>query len=275
MYHSQYPWVELYSALLEYDGKDAHADILVPWVMCNPGERRWLAEFASRDGGHEAEASVEERCRLYAASRVTSILLLRFQEDRGYGGGYAGPPISPEGFRQFHESLGFRVPAPTPFHPFYHEIVGVEQAGSPEAPIEVAREAWPALMLGDMMYCRAGCIVSGGAAHVAKEIAEQSKMYWSFRRKDRPCEDLSHGWGSNSQWRTSLRRDYRSPAGFHFNVDGRESLNADAQDIDEIGRTAMLELLLHRCMTRTATDDADLYPYPYRFDQNDGAARNA
>ncbi|MFD0531918.1 hypothetical protein ACFQ1I_43790 [Kitasatospora arboriphila] len=49
----------------------------------------------------------------------------------------------------------------TPFHgggfdPFLHEIVEVEQADDPAAPIEVTEVLWPGLMLGELLFSRAG-----------------------------------------------------------------------------------------------------------------------
>jgi hypothetical protein len=260
MYGSQWPWVELYRTLHEYHGADAYADVLEQWPEQNADECRWLAEFSRRTGGCWSAATDEDLCRLYAAFRVASTLLLRFQVGRADGTDYPGPAISVEGYQRFHESLGFRVPQAAGFHPFFHEIVGVRQAAVAETPIEIVEQAWPPLMLGSMMFCRAGTIVSGGAAHVVKDVAERSKLYWTFRRKDRPYADQSHGWGSKSQWRTQLRRDYRSPRGFHYNVDAEESLDAATGSVDEIDVPAMIELVRNRCMIRTAVDDSDLYP---------------
>jgi hypothetical protein len=207
------------------------------------------------------EVEDEDLCRLYTAFRVASLLLLRFQTDRADD--YTGPSVTIEGYRLFHEALGFRVPEVVSFHPFFHEITGVEQAASAGAPVTVLRQAWPALMLGRMMFCRAGCVVAGGTAHVVKEIAEHSKLFWTFRRNDRPCEDQSHGWGSNSQWATALRRDYASPAGFRYNIDGKESLDGASGTLREIDAGMMREVVRNRCLVRTAADDSDFYPYRY------------
>jgi hypothetical protein len=263
MYDSQKPWVELYDALHECGGVDAYAEILEPWVERHGEERRWLLDFSRRTEVAWKAATPDELCRLYAAFQVTSTLLLRFQHGRADGNDYAGPEISAEGYRRFHEGMGFHVPEVAGFHPFYHEIVGVRQAGSPEMPVEVVERRWPALMLGRLMFCRAGCVVAGGSDHVVKEVAERSTLYWTVRRKDRPCHDLSHGWGSNSRWRTSLRRDYRTAAGFHYNVDAEESLGSAGDSVDGLGREVMRELVRNRCMIRTAVDDSDLYPYRY------------
>lgn len=265
MYGSQCRWVELFDSLHEYDGGDAYTDVLERWVPNHASETRWLADFPARTGACQTAATDEDLCRLYAAFRVASTLLLRFQAGRMDGADYSGPAISVEGYQLFHESLGFRVPEPVGFHPFFHEIVGVRQSPILDAPIAIVEQVWPPIMLGDLMFCRAGVVVSGGAAHVLKKVAERSKLHWTYRRRDRPCHDQSHGWGSNSQWRTALRRDYRAPSGFAYNIDAPESLNVAADAVEEIEVAAMIELVRNRCMVRTAVDDADLYPYRYSF----------
>ncbi|VTR95941.1 Uncharacterized protein OS=Rhodopirellula baltica SWK14 GN=RBSWK_04635 PE=4 SV=1 [Gemmata massiliana] len=264
MYDSQAPWVELYHALMDYDGVDAYTDLLEMWPDRHPEELHWLATFADRGERRAAEAD-EDLCRLYAASRVTSILLLRFQTGRADGTDYTGPPISVDGYQLFHEALGFRVPEATPFHPFFHEIIRVQPATTAGAPIEVVNYQWPPLMLGDMMYCRAGCVVTGGADHVVQDVAEHSRLYWAFRRKHRPYEDQSHRWGGNSQWRTRLRRDYQSPNGFRYNVDGEVSLNEATGVIEGVEVPAVIELVRHRCLICTNINGFDLYPYSYTY----------
>jgi hypothetical protein len=161
--------------------------------------------------------------------------------------------------------MGFRAPERPTFHPFFHEIIEVQQSPRPDDSIELVKEVWPALLLGNLMFCRAGCVVSGGTGHVVKGIAEHSRLYWTYRRKDRPCWDLSHGWGRNSQWRTQLRRDYQSPSGFHYNIDAKQSLNDAGNTIDGMDTGAMIELVRHRGLVRSSLDDSDLFPYLYSF----------
>jgi hypothetical protein len=75
---------------------------------------------------------------------------------------------------------------------------------------------------------------------------------------------LSMGWGSNSQWRTAFRRDYRQGDLFLYNVDGRASLDAGAShedDRDGLTFEERVELCRNRCILRTRKDDSDLWPY--------------
>jgi hypothetical protein len=268
MYGSQWPWVELYGALQEYNGADAYDDLLESWPDRHADERRWIAEFSQRADADWNAVTDEDLCRLYAASRVTQTLLLRFQAGRDDGTDYPGPTVSVEGYQLFHEALGFHVPETFGFHPFFHEVTGVVPTADTAEPIRVVELVWPPVMLGGMMFCRAGTIVSGGAGHVVKDIAERSKLYWTIRRKDRPCGDQSHGWGSNSQWRTRLRRDYRSSTGFHYNIDANESLLGATGAVGGVDASVMVELVRHRCLVRTAVDDTDLYPYCYTYSED-------
>ena len=106
---------------------------------------------------------------------------------------------------------------------------------------------------------------------MSKEIAERSKLWWAYCRRLRAVEDMSHGWGSNSQWRTSFRRDYRFGSELMFNVDGALDLGAPAPPSDPrlrelleafpLSRDDRVELLVNRCFVRTTSPDDDLWPY--------------
>lgn len=161
------------------------------------------------------------------------------------------------------EALGLRDASTVNFHPFFHEIVAVEPADDNDQPITLVRQHWPPLMLGSMMLSRGGVTVSGGQNHIRKAIAETSTLYWAYRRKDRPRQDLSAGWGSNSQWRTSFRRDYRVGTTFYFNVDGTNDLSRplSGPDRDGLTRGERIELLIHRCFITVDKPHDDLWPY--------------
>jgi len=118
-------------------------------------------------------------------------------------------------------------------------------------------------MIGCMMFCRAGVTVRGGTHFIEKNIAETSKIYFTFRRNNRPYEDLSHGWGHNSQWRTDFRRDYVTDSEFYYNVDNNVELVFPDQRI---------ELLTNRCLIRSInpTCDPDEYSYPYKYTYKEG-----
>jgi hypothetical protein len=145
------------------------------------------------------------------------------------------------------------------FHPFYHEIVTVD-VGRTGTPVTVAEEIWPGFMLGQLLFCRAGVRVQAGTDTMLKDVAESSTLYWAYRRKNRPYQDLSHGWGSNSQWRTEFRRDYTDGQSYIYNTDG--ILDARLPDRperwrDDLSPNERIELLVNRCFVRvTAHLDA-------------------
>lgn len=206
---------------------------------------------------------------LYALSRVNDFLLLPFQSGSEFKSGWPGPSVEPHDYFKFFLSLGMHEFHEKNFHPFYHEIIEVNQSDDRNEPIALAEIVWPGFMLGEMMFSRAGVKVTGGAAHIKKEIAEQSTLYWTFRRKNRPVSDLSHGWGSNSQWRTNFRRDYKSEKSFFYNVD--EELDVRFPDPltthtanparEDLTPDERIELLRNRCFIITEKPHNDLWPF--------------
>jgi hypothetical protein len=69
----------------------------------------------------------------------------------------------------------------------------------------------------------------GGAHHLDPVHAATSTLHWAWARRHRPVEDLSHGWGSNSQWDTDFRRDYLLPDQLLCNVDAALTPSCSAQ----------------------------------------------
>jgi len=264
MYTSQRPVRELYESLLNYEGGRVADEVLGPWLARNGAERMWLRELRARSGKPWPLLSDEDRCRLYALSRVNDVLLLRFQPPRREG--WHGPDLRPEEYVSFMEALGFVRVEHASFHPFFHEIVSVRASDQPTDGISLVESHWPCFMLGDLMFSRAGMTVRAGARELVPAVAENSTLYWAHRRANRPATDLSAGWGSNSQWRTQFRRDYRHGDTVCFNVDGHLAPHAPptAEDAERLGGLTpeeRVELLIHRCFVRTQKADDDLWPY--------------
>ena len=244
--------------------------VLVPWIESHGDEVAWLKQFASRPGLPVPPAEAVELWALYALSRVNEVLLLNFQPRRDGAEDRVGswPLLSLDEYELFAASIGLTACEQREFSPFYHEIVSVELAADDDQPTRLESMAWPGFMLGDMMFSRAGVRVSAGRRVLSKELAETSTLYWTFLRKHRPVSDLSHGWGSNSQWRTPFRRDYRFGRQLHFNVDGKVDLNAwtpDEKDADGFDAEQLIELTIHRCLVKTLHRHDDLYPFDLRY----------
>ncbi|WP_437976100.1 hypothetical protein WMF11_00870 [Sorangium sp. So ce295] len=268
MHSAQACYRELYDSLLEYDGGSLYPDVLAPWLAASAGERIWLCSFASRRGSPIPSVDVEDLWRLYALSRVNDTLLLRFQRGTADGSDWPGPLISQAEYVAFAEALGLTIVQASSFSPFHHEIVAVEYADDRRQPVSLVSCSWPCLMLGDMLFSRAGARVRGGREIIRKDVAESSTMYWAYRRKNRPQQDLSHGWGSNSQWRTAFRRDYRVGQRLYYNVDGKRdlgTLESTVEDDDGLTREERVELLTNRCFIFTMKPHDDLWPYDDRL----------
>ncbi|HYF63508.1 MAG TPA: hypothetical protein VD886_11885 [Herpetosiphonaceae bacterium] len=276
----------LYFAILEHEGqRDLYEAVLMPWHATAASIIDYIAPYGSaaamqwrlwtpeRNPHDQLQEGLWE---LYALSRVSDVLL-PFQPPSGDPAEWAGPEITAEERRMFFGSLGMTPVRQQAFCPFFHEVVEVEPAPDDDEPISVIEEVWTGFMLDQLLICRSGVRVRGGRRHIRKEIAERSTLYWTFRRAARPVQDLSHGWGSNSQWRTRFRRDYVDADHLHYNVDG--DFHVDGTPVDDPARARTdpnyerqnlstdqhRELLTNRCFLRSPVADGDLWPYDDTF----------
>ncbi|MFJ9779384.1 hypothetical protein ACIRSS_07360 [Amycolatopsis sp. NPDC101161] len=198
--------------------------------------------------------------KLYGLSRVSDYLIERFG-----GQGEHAEFFSAIGLTPFEHAESFS--------PFHHEISAVVQDPSATA-VTVEEVLWPGLWFGDLLFSRAGVRVRAPKHLVDATVATTSTLYFTFRRGQRPTSDLSHGWGSNSQWGTSFPRFYSDQDGLHLNWDGEVDIGADppalragwseeeTEPLDE-----RRELLLHRCFVRgpVPADASDRYPFDDRL----------
>lgn len=267
MHADQTPYVELYHDIMSYDGTCLYDDLVTPWLRAKDAERAWIEQFSHREGSPIPAASREDNWRLYALSRISDLLVLSFAPRRANNTDTWGvATVSADQYCEFMECLGFsRICHPT-FHPFFHEIVEVEQSTDPSVPICVEREFWPGFSLGPLLFSRSGCRVSGGIENVVKPVAEGSTLYWTYARNNRPTHDLSVGWGHNSQWRTEFRRDYVLEGSLHYNVDAQPQGENSEPDPD-LTADEKLELLRHRSFVTCSKPHDDRWPYDGRHSE--------
>ena len=219
-----------------------------------------------------AEMDSDIPYELYAFSRICDLLVLdlplevpvRVDVPTWYLG------VSLEQRAQLMESWGLDRVTQTTFHPFYHEIVQVTQSDHADEPISLVSELWPCFMFGDLMLTRAGVHVRGGIQHINKPMAEASTLYFTFCRSNRHAADLSHGWGSNSQWRTLFRRDYRMKDGYRYHADGQYQVLCDRstwpyyKENPWLTASLRCEVLRHRCyVSQWFADENAYYPSCY------------
>lgn len=261
MHTDQQPYRQLHDEMLEYEGEALYDDLLAPWLRAQDAERRWLEEVRGRRGAPLPRIQPEESWRLYALSRIVDLLQLSFAP-RTREEGWMVAPVSRDQFARFMDALGLEAVERAAFHPFYHEIVTVDQAEDEDAAPEISEVLWPGYMLGPLLISRGGVRVRAGRRHAAKEIAERSTLYWAYARNHRPTEDLGRGWGGNSQWRTEFRRDCALDGALHYNVDGRDPGPGAGIGLDATERA---ELLRHRCFVTCTRPGDDLWPYGLRL----------
>jgi hypothetical protein len=120
---------------------------------------------------------------------------------------------------QFFAAIGCRPVTDASFDPILHEIITCEAADEPDAPIQVIGQTWPALMLGELVFARAGVHVRAGSAHAVPGVADRSTLHWGYWRRHRTTSDGSFWWGRNSQWKTEPRRDYITSRGRVYDFD--------------------------------------------------------
>lgn len=263
---------QLYAALLDHEGTDAHTAVAEPWLRrAGAAYRAELAAAAdlltrpAPDGRDERRQNLV--WELYALSRVSDVLLLAFQPPPSPAepSRPAWPTTTTGQYVDLFSRLGL-----TPFEegavfdPFRHEIVEVEQAEDPDEPVRITDVVWPGLWLGPLLFGRAGVRVRAGVRHAERGVADRSPLYWTFRRRHRPTVDLSQGWGHNSQWRTGFRLDHRTAAGDVVNAGGHVDIDAVGDDPPGSLLTAAerRELVRHRCLLRTPVNAGALAAEP-------------
>ncbi|MEV6967769.1 hypothetical protein AB0M47_21940 [Hamadaea sp. NPDC051192] len=245
------------------------AEVLLPWLAEHPEVTTELREIGRPDS-HRRKVTDDVTFGLYAVSRLAEILIAPHQpvdDDpalQNWTTGepwWIGPLPSPTAWAEFLPAAGAVEIAEDAFHPFFHEVVSVLPADDPDEPPTLVDQLWPGAFLGAMVLVRAGVTVRAGANHLDPVIATKSCLYWAWWRRHRLARDLSHGWGSNSQWGTDFRRDYLVGDELHYNVDLRlnpqMSRTADVSDLSPEDRR---ELLRWR-HSRTIDLGDDEWPY--------------
>jgi hypothetical protein len=198
-------------------------------------------------------------------SRIVNLLQIGLEPAPEADAENHGPAIKPVGrdeYAAFMEALGLRRIEQSEFHPFFHEVVTVEQETDAVSVARITQEYWPGYALGPLLITRAGCAVGVGADVMRKDLAERSTLYWAYTRRNRRTEDQSHGWGGNSQWRTTFRRDYVLDGQLHYNVGVKKLGKVAGRELeDDLASAEKLELVRFRCFVRCTKRNGDRWPY--------------
>jgi hypothetical protein len=257
---------DLHDVILSYEGNDLYKDVLAPWIRENDYKNYW-DELNIVKG-----ISQEDNWKLYAFSRVLDLLTLNFQPNNGADeSSWLGPKISITEYLDFIGLLGLEIKYQKDFNPFYCEVIEAK-AGNENFKIETC--LFPAIKLKNVIVKRSGVIITVNPKDFNIALINSAKTYWTYRRKNRRYQDLSHGWGHNSQWRTEIRIDIESNDRFIYNEHGTSSLNDVTEELIEKLRQQNLELdeaielTKNRHFINCIKDDGDLFPYDFRFEES-------
>lgn len=220
---------------------------------------------------------------LYAASRVRDALLLAHQPDpaddavrdldQALGREQPGfRPVPVDQITGFFAAIGCQPVTEASFDPVLHEIITCEAADDPGAPIQVTGHAWPALLIGELVFARAGVHVQAGSAHALAGIADRSTLHWEYWRRHRTTSDGSFWWGHNSQWKTEIRRDYLTSRGHVYDFDALSAYSRRLR-LSLAGDSALQPLtadqasfIKNRCQLRT-DDEPDFHYLNHGIDE--------
>ncbi|MFE3170786.1 hypothetical protein ACFXPA_29385 [Amycolatopsis sp. NPDC059090] len=231
---------ELCFVVHDHTGPALFSDVLSPWLDEHAAAARELLAPLAVCGEWQRTEYVwgDLLEQAYALSRISDLLLLGFQP--GLPDGTETPwahrlhlpehevRVTAEEYLSFFSALGLRQAEVARFDPFFHEIAAVEQSEDPDAPIEIVAERWPCLMLGELLFGRAGVAVRAGERRAAAGIADRSMLEDSF-----------------------LRRDYLTADAYRFNIDANLDIDEENPFSDEeLTPAERRDLVRHRCAVR-------------------------
>jgi hypothetical protein len=241
----------LFFEISGHPGPVVPADAAVNWAASFPAAIELLRP-AGRPAAHQCRLAGRDQhdplqvllWELSALSRVLELMIAPFQP-AGSHPGYAGPLPERRGYARFAAAIGLTPVAEDSFHPFFHEIVEVEQSDDPDEPISLVGEVWPGYLLGSLLVQRAGVRVRAGAAHAVASVAAGSRLHWAWWRRHRDTHDFE-----DPPPRGSFRRDYRTADGLYYNVDAQPESVRSGRGEPPLSSAERLELLRHRCVLR-------------------------
>lgn len=246
----------LYELALEYEGDALYSDVLEPSIPAAKTLMRRLDHFRELRRSPPGQAAMEDLWSLFALSVLNDYLVIPLR-------------LSSREYRQFFSALGFDCfDQSGGFNPVLCEIVVLANWPDPEDGVTTGRQYWPGLRLGELVFSRCAVDVYCHPSYgLINGIADRSVLYFTYNRMRREADHPSHGWGSNSRWRSDFYRNYVT-GGFAFlNVDGKYDLATAAtgdKELDGITPEEAGDLLLHRSYVRFS-EQPGRWPYYWRM----------
>jgi len=239
-------------------------DVIAPWIERNRGVS-FIPEIFRR----RCAAEPRQLEQAYVLSRINDRLIMPFQADfptisRKARKAYQGSGLTLAQYEDFLVAMGMTPFIDRPFSPYYHEVVEMEEVVGLPHSVLITNILWPRSIYGDMLFSRAGVKIQCRPGLFNKDLIEHSTLHFAYQRLRREAHDMSHGWGSNSQWRTTFYRNYEDDQAFYYNVDGEWTIGAEKDgphmrwlpDRISISEEERIEILTYRCrVTKSGEDD--------------------
>ena len=260
----------LYEKIMEYEDKNIFLDLLECWDEIDIA-KKYLNSF-----NNWFNLSVEDNWNFYSLSRVLDVFTLHFQPNRNAdGSSWKGVNITIDEYVSFVKLLGLEILVPKIYRPFDCEILeSIENKNN----FEIIECIFPVVKLKNLLIKRGGVIISNNSKEYNLNLINNAKMFWAYWRKNRKYEDLSHGWGSNSQWRTEIRLDIETDDEFIYNFQGKHDLNNVSNETrnelreQNLEINEAIELLVNRQFIKCTKDDNDVFPYDFKYVENKNRA---
>ncbi len=252
---------EFYECCNDYEGDALYQDVLLPVIKDVSALMQPLMHLKNLRSSLPGTVCNEHLWDFFALSALNDSLQRPFA-------------LSAHEYKAFFTALGFQVFEPAGvFNPVLSEIVSVFDLYTDLQGYQTAYVHWSGLRFGDMIFSRAGVnLACNKSSEVIKQVAENSTLYFTNRRFRRQASDLSHGWGSNSRWRTAFCRNYVTSEYTFVNVDAKIDLarkNLTAFELHDLSLQQARELLLNRCFIQSDIRE-DSWPYDWKMAFNKG-----
>ena len=263
---------ELYFDLMEQEGESLPTKLIFNWINKNDYTHYLERIKQSFLKDEDFILTQEDSWELYALSRVLDLLTLRFHKDNNADASeYLGPKIDLSDYLEISNRLNLTITNPKSFHPFHCEI---NEAVHGNEDFEILNCLTPTLKIGNLLLKRAMVDISLNSNKYDLDLVNTAKIYWAHRRKNRRFQDLSHGWGSNSQWRTGFRVDLETEKSYIYNVYGEFDLRNHSNElqvelkVQGLDINEAIELVRYRSFISVNKDDSDLFPYDFKYKEN-------
>ncbi len=258
MYVDQHKHYELFQDILEHKGKYYDLESLRSWVIDNSTEKEWIKRLSIFTIDDWQRIDDVDLCKLYSLGRINELLLLSFQKTDYKDYGIA--KITKSQYIEFFTALNMNAFTIDNYSPFHHEIHEIKESAKIDE-IKIDEHLSPTLMIGNLLFSRGIVNLRTPIDTFEKDLCEKSKIYWSYIRSNRESEDLSHGWGHNSQWRTQFRLDIESDDTYVYNLRGSEDLSNKKWKQEVIN----LDLLRYRHMVNKGIENEDIWIYDSKY----------